>query len=359
MDDYFETKNKNQILGLVYDLPTKLKNSNKMIFPDDASAEWESQKTIDKIIETWKQLGFSIILFPLDSTFLKKWSELSSQCTLVHSLVEGWGSLARESWIPSLCELSGIPFIGSDPFAHSVCMSKTQTKLLCQFLKIPVLPFYTIKNLDEITNIPREFFKETHFIKPDGEGSGMGIEANHSISSSKTKTEKIIKELLENYPDGILIEKYIDGPEFTSAMINTPPQFLPIAQIEVPTGVYGLSNKSKEIMGEKVTFPKINKKNEKIIKTGTEKLFYFLQLKDFVRVDWRCDNKGNVFFLEANTLPGLSFHYSVLPMMAQQIGISYVDFFSCLAQSALKRMNSRNLWYGKTRITNKNSQLQK
>lgn len=349
----FESNYKNQTLGLVYDLPTKLKNSKKIFFPDDATAEWESEKTIDTIIKTWKQLGFSIILFPLDSTFLKKWSEMSSKCSLIHSIVEGWGSLSRESWIPSLCELSGIPFIGSQPFAHSICMSKTHTKLTCQFLKIKTPPFYFIKNINDLSNIPRLFFKETHFIKPDAEGSGMGINATYSISNSKQNTEEITKSLLEKYPDGVLIEKFVDGNEYTSAMIGSPPVFLPIAQIEVEDGVYGLSNKSKEFMGEKVTFPKLTKKNENIIKNGTEKLFNFLNLKDFVRIDWRCDRKGNVFFLEANTLAGLSYHYSVLPLMAKQFGLNYAELFSLLADSAISRSEDRNLWYGKTRLQNK------
>lgn len=356
MRQNFESKNKNQILGLVYDLPAKLENSAEMIFPDDASAEWESQKTIDTIIETWKQLGFSVFLFPLDSTFLKKWNEMSSHCSLIHSLVEGWGSLARESWIPSLCELSGIPFIGSEPFAQSLCMSKTQIKLICQYLKIPTLPFYLIKNSKELIHIPRNFFKETHFIKPDGEGSGMGIDASYSISNSKSKTEKMTRSLLEKYPDGVLLEKFIDGEEYSSAIIGTPPKFLPIAQIEVSDGVYGLANKSKEFMGEKVTFPKLPKKKEKILRNGTEKLFHFLNLKDFVRMDWRCDKKGNVFFLEANTLAGLSYHYSVLPLMAKQNGMNYLELFSFLAKSAIARSHNRNLWYGKTRLQFKNPQ---
>ena len=38
-----------------------------------------------------------------------------------------------------------------------------------------------------------------------------------------------------------------------------------LKQIEVADGVYGFSNKSKEYMGEKVTFPKLSKKNEDII----------------------------------------------------------------------------------------------
>lgn len=355
MSAVFVSENKNQILGLVYDLPMKLENSEKIIFPEDASAEWETKKTIDKICETWSELGFSVILFPLDSTFLTKWSDFSSQCTLIHSLAEGWGSLARESWIPSLCELSGVPFIGSDPYAHSICMSKTQLKLLCNLLKIPTSPFYIIKNIKDFGKIPSTFFKETHFIKPDGEGSGMGIDASYSISNSKSEAEDKVKILLEKYPDGVLIEKYLNGREFTSGIIGTPPLFLPIAEIEVEDKIYGLANKSKEMMGEKVTFPKLSKKHENLVKNSSQILFNYLNLKDLVRMDWRCDENGNLYFLEANTLPGISFYYSVLPLMAKQIGIHYKDFYSLLAKSALSRDLTRNLWYGKMRIQKKSS----
>ena len=350
MSSIFTSENKNQILGLIYDLPTKLENTQKIIFPDDASAEWETKNTIDKICETWKELGFSVILFPLDSTFLPKWSDFSSQCTLIHSLVEGWGSLAREGWIPSLCELSGVPFIGSDPYAQSICMSKTQLKLLCNLLKIPTSPFYIIKNIKDFRKIPAKFFKETHFIKPDGEGSGMGIDASYSMSNSKLETYEKVKVILEKYPDGVLLEKYLSGREFTSGIIGTPGKILPIAEIEVEDKVYGLANKSKEHMGEKVTFPKLSKRNENIIKSSTEILFQYLNLKDLVRFDWRCDEKGNPYFLEANTLPGISYYYSVLPLMAKEIGIQYKEFLAILAESALSRGISRNLWYGSTRI---------
>lgn len=262
MRQNFESKYKNQTLGLIYDLPAKLENSEFMIFPDDATAEWETQNTIDTIATTWEQLGFSVILFPLDSTFLKKWYQMSSACSLIHSVVEGWGSLAREGWIPSLCELSGIPFIGSGPFTQSLCMSKTQIKLTCQYLNIPTPPFYLIKNSNDLANIPRDFFNETHFIKPDGEGSGMGIDASISVSHSKSNSKKIIHSLLKKFPEGILIEKYLEGAEYTSAIIGTPSKFLPIAQIEVDDGIYGLANKSKEFMGEKVTFPKLPKRQK-------------------------------------------------------------------------------------------------
>lgn len=76
-------------------------------------------------------------------------------------------------------------------------------------------------------------------------------------------------------------------------------------------------------------------------------------MSDFTRIDWRCDKQGNAYFLEANTLAGLSYYYSVLPLMAKEIGIDYKQLFLSLAESALSRAHSKNLWYGKTRVQNK------
>ena len=339
-----------KILGLVYDVPTQLQNSESIHFPDDATSEWENQDTLDTIVRTWESLGFEVILFPLDQFFFKQWEKYMTSCHLIHSVVEGFGSIARESWIPSLCELSGIPYIGSSPFAHSLCMSKSHLKQICIQLNIPTSPFYLIQSAQDFSNIDPIFFNSDVFFKPNAEGSGMGVDASFSICHSFTEAKRSANKLLQKYPEGILVEKYLQGAEYTSAILGTPPQFLPIAQIEVHDGVYGASNKGKDIMEEKVSFPELNPKIKKIIEEGSQKLFSTIPLYDFVRMDWKCSNDHDVYFLEANTLAGLSYHYSVLPLMAKEAGIDYKSLFKILYESALTRKSGRNLWYGKTRI---------
>ena len=350
MIEYLNNSKARKTLGLVYDVPGQLENSGFIQFPDDATSEWENQTTIDFITNTWKSLGFEVILFPLDQSFFTQWGKYSSTCNLIHSVVEGFGSLARESWIPSLCELSGIAYIGSSPFAHSLCMSKSHLKQICVQLNIPTAPFHLIQSPQDFSKIDPTFFNSSVFFKPNAEGSGMGIDASFSICHSKNDAKKIATKLLKKYPEGILIEKYLQGSEYTSALIGTPAKFLPIAQIEVHDGVYGAANKGKDFMGEKVTFPTLNSKCKKIIEEGSLKLFSSIPLSDFVRIDWKCDEHGQVYFLEANTLAGLSYHYSVLPLMAKEVGIDYKMLFKILAESALTREQGRHLWYGKARL---------
>ncbi|MES2615712.1 MAG: hypothetical protein V4591_09885 [Bdellovibrionota bacterium] len=337
-------------LGFVYDVPGELKNFSFIQFPDDATNEWENKSTLDSMVQTWQSLGFEVILFPLDHTFFKQWEKYSTSCDLIHSVVEGFGSLAREAWIPSLCELSGIAYIGSSPFAHSLCMSKAHLKNICERLNIPTAPYHLIQSEQDFLNIDTNFFNSRIFLKPNAEGSGMGVDASISICDSYVQAHQFVNQFLQKYPEGILVEKYLQGDEYTSAIIGTPPQFLPIAQIEVCDGVYGAANKGKDAMNEKVTFPKLNEKIKKIMVEGTQKLFATIPLHDFVRMDWKCDEQGEVYFLEANTLAGLSYNYSVLPLMAKEVGIDYKELFKILSESALTRAQARNLWYGKSRL---------
>lgn len=337
-------------IGLVYDIPEELKNFESVVFPLDARGEWEDQKTIDTIIETWTLLGAEVILFPLKESFLKQWSEQARSCTLIHSVVEAFGSLSREGWIASLCELSGIPYIGSSPFAHSLCMSKSHLKQICRALNIPTAPSYFLQTREELLKLDKSVFKHPVFLKPNGEGSGMGIDASFSICQTQKEAIEAAENLLQKYPEGIVLEKYLSGPEYTTAVLGTPEEFLPIAQIEVDDGVYGASNKGKDYMGERVTFPTLPENTQQMMKESSLKLCQQLWIYDFVRFDWKTDGEGTMYFLEANTLAGLSYHYSVVPLMAKEAGYDYKKLFEILYHSAMTRSQGRHLWYGKSRM---------
>lgn len=339
------------VVALVFDLPQDLNITEDMPFPHDSAAEWESRETISTIEKTWSSLGYKVIQIPLDKNFMMRWTNLRRDISLVHSLVEGWGSTAREGWLPSLCELSGVAYIGSGPTAMNVAMRKTITKMICRQNGIRTPNWFYISCLEDLNAVDGEFLQAMHFVKPDAEGSGMGIDAGHSLSNSREQTVRVCEELLKKYADGVLLEEYIDGPEYTSALLGTPMEHLPIAQIEVDDGVYGLSNKSKEIMGERVSFPVLDENMKCEIETWGQRLSKILGFQDFVRYDWKAKKDGTVYFLEANPLAGLSYYYSVLPKMAYEAGYTYASLLQKLADGAARRQSDRKYWYGRSRIS--------
>ena len=338
-------------IALIYDVPKKLTRTNEQPFPTDAESEWETAITIEKIADTWQELGHHTIKLPLDHNFLLNWANQHHEFNIVHSLVEGWGSPSREGWIPALCEMSGAAYIGSSPLAQCLAMKKSSFKHLCRAFKIPTPAFYLVLNPIDFENIPDSFLEKPHFIKPDCEGSGMGIDAKHSISAEKDRSRETCLRLLREFPDGVLLEEFLPGRELTSAFIGTiDPLILPIAEIEVNDGVYGLANKSKEAMEEKVTFPTLSKEVEDTIISSMNILRIQIGFEDFVRFDWKLNANGQPHLLEANPLAGLSYYYSVLPKMAYAAGLSYAALLERIGRSAWAKRKHRRFWYGRERL---------
>lgn len=338
------------LVVIVHDDPAPLANAPGMEFPDDATAEWETAETLERIGEAWRALGYQTQALPLDRHFFERWNEVRGRVRLVHSVAEGWGSVAREGWIPSLCELAGIPYVGSGPLAQCLAMRKSLMKSLCQAWGVPTAPAHAVMTLDEFDEIDGAFFARPHFIKPDTEGSGMGIDAAHSVCHDRAAARRTVAELLARYPDGVLVEELLPGEEYTSAFVGEPARLLPIAHIEVETGVYGAANKGKDAMEEKVTFPRLADAAKETIERGTIRIARGLGLLDFARFDWKLDARGRPCFLEVNPLAGLSYYYSVLPKMAEAAGIGYADLLGLLGDAAVRRAADRKYWYGRARL---------
>lgn len=341
---------KGKRIGLAIDVPTPLDATTGFPFPLDATAEWETSETIECIRHAWTRLGFEVVLLPLNSYFWSLWEKSNSSLDLVHSLVEGWGSPAREGWIPSLCELAGVPCIGSSPVAQGIAMRKSLLKILCRHVGVPTADFFLVRTHEDCDTIPTRITDKPHFLKPDCEGSGMGVDVSTSISLNAADAQQKAHELLERFPDGVLVETLLPGEELTTALVGSPLAPLPAACIEVHDGVYGLSNKSKAFMGEKVTFPTLDDAQaQRLVDYGLA-LAHAAGFEDFVRFDWKRDSSGLVTFMEANPLAGLSYFYSVLPKMASHGGMNYESLLAQLAASALKRQNHRRHWYGRARL---------
>lgn len=337
-------------IGLVFDVPHMLDNLD---FPACAMQEWESSNTIIKIRDTWESLGLTVEMFPLNESFWKRWRAYASQIDVVHTLVEGFGSMDRESWIPSLCQLSGISCIGSEPRGHSLGMDKSLSLLLAQSLGITVAPFFLVQTLEEVHGAElRQFLSQIKssfvFVKPNGEGSGIGISARSIVPNKECKVIEVLSEQISPFPEGVLVQEHLPGSEFTLALVGNPLTSLPLAQVRVPGGVYGEEIKTKSFMPEELLFDTISSDLERKMARDCERFCARAGIRDLVRFDWKMDGLGRMTLLEVNTLPGLSFYYSVLPKLAERGGYSYAKLFQLILESSLSQTSTpRQLSYSR------------
>jgi len=182
------------------------------------------------------------------------------------------------------------------------------------------------------------------FLKPLDAANGNGID-DLSYVTNFTDYESKVVSLYDTFDQPILVEEYLDGSEFTVAVIKARDDTLIVSAIEVipPTSAHGLrilgaqakkddSEKLIEIIDEEV-------KNR--VTTLAIDVFNTLGVRDFGRIDIKTDNHGECFFMEANLVPGMTYGSSYFPEACNLAHeISYYKVIELLLAGGLSRASS-------------------
>jgi D-alanine-D-alanine ligase len=154
--------------------------------------------------------------------------------------------------------------------------------------------------------------------------------------------KKQVGYVTNTYKQPALVEEFIQGEEFTVALIgNDPPEVMPIVQIKID-GKLKLNDKFytfghiKDDRLEYVCPVRIAQDLKKEISELAVKTFNAIECRDFGRVDFRVDNKGKPYVLEINPLPSLS-SADVFMLVAKALGLSYEQIIGKILNCALKR----------------------
>jgi D-alanine-D-alanine ligase len=154
------------------------------------------------------------------------------------------------------------------------------------------------------------------FLKPLDAANGNGIDDLSYVSNFADYESKIVA-LYETFNQPVLVEEYLDGREFTVAIIKSSTEKLIASAVEVipPTSNHGL-----RILGAQA---KIDNSEELIeivddevsnrVTTLAIEAFNSLGVRDFGRIDIKTDNHGECFFMEANLVPGMTQGSSYFP----------------------------------------------
>ena len=69
--------------------------------------------------------------------------------------------------------------------------------------------------------------------------------------------------------------------------------------------------------------------------------FMALGCRDVARIDFRMDEKGRIYFIECNPLPGLTPGWSDLVLIAQAAGIEHRALIGEILSNAIRRYQER------------------
>ncbi len=283
------------------------------------SAEREiSLKSGNAVLEALKRKGVDAHAF--DPAF-RPVTELSG---FDRAFIVLHGRMGEDGTMQGVLELMGIPYTGSGVMASSISMDKWRTKLVWEAAGIPVTKYEILTPDSDFAGVAERLGLPI-FVKPACEGSSIGI--------SKVKRAEDLEEafhLAEKYDSLVLAEAFVDGSEVQFPILGG--EVLPSIRIETPHEFYDYDAK---YFAEDTRYvcPGLAQEKEQELRDLVLKAFRVLGCSGWGRMDLILDRSGRPFFLEMNTVPGMTDH-SLVPMAARRAGIEFDDLVMRILESA-------------------------
>src|SRR4030043_390019 len=213
-------------VGLTFDLKTDYEFKEND--PPDANAEFDHPSTIDVIAQAIESQGYKVKRIGNVSSLIENLDNLDVD--IVFNISEGLYGRNRESQVPVLLEMKGVPFVGSDALTLSLTLDKVMAKKIFIAEKITTPKFFEIKNANSLTDI--DHLKFPLIVKPRFEGSSKGLSDDSKVDNME-ELKKQVEYITGAYKQPALVEQFIRGEEFTVAVIgNDPAEIMPIVQIK-------------------------------------------------------------------------------------------------------------------------------
>ncbi|MBQ7565434.1 MAG: D-alanine--D-alanine ligase [Lachnospiraceae bacterium] len=235
------------------------------------------------------------------------------------------GDCGENGKIQAAFDLHGIKYTGTDSFSSALAMDKAVTKQLFTVNGVKTPPYRIVKKGEEASFEP-EF---PCVVKVTNGGSSVGV----YIVKDRAEYDAALSEAF-TYDHKILIEAYIKGREFTDCVIEG--QALPIVEIAPKSGFYDYKNKYQAGTTVETCPAEIDEELAERIRTSAVRAYQALELKTYARMDFMVDDSGEVYCLEANTLPGMT-PTSLVPQEAAAVGRSFEDLCEWIIDISLNK----------------------
>lgn len=223
------------------------------------------------------------------------------------------GANGEDGRIQACFELLGIPCTGADFVGSCLAMDKGITKDIFKAYGVPTPMGIRLKKGETESKV----LPYPCIVKASCGGSSIGV----CVARNPEEYEKA-KEEAFRYGDEVIVEQYIHGREFSVGVMDG--KALPVIEMAPKEGFYDYRNKYQAGTTVETCPAQISEEKAGQMQEISEQVFRVLRLKSYARMDFVMSEAGEVFCLEANTLPGMT-PTSLLPQEAAAAGMDFAE----------------------------------
>ena len=264
-------------------------------------------------------------LIELEVDAMPKWLD-GTKHVVLPVLHGGWGEDGRAQ---AEMEARGIIFAGCSSTANRLCMDKVATKHAMRAAGVPAIPEVAFAGATKPTAAALVASLGEHIvIKPSDQGSSVGLYMLEGEAA-------VAKALAEIPASGQwMAERRLRGREMSIGLLDGHP--MGIVEIVPLTGVYDYKTKYTKGAAEYRVPAAVGPELTAAIGAAAARLFAACGCRDFARADVFLEPDGQFYFLEINTMPGMT-ETSLMPKSASCVGLDVPSLVRRMAAPALAR----------------------
>ena len=238
------------------------------------------------------------------------------------------GSCGEDGRVQAAFELLGIPYTGAGYLSSGIAMDKDLTKRLIAGLGVDTPAWRRVDYRAEDVAALTEETAVPCVVKPVDSGSSIGV----AIAHTKEELRQALEEGLR-LGGRCVLEQYVAGREIQVGILGQ--EALPSIEIIPKSGFYDYQNKYQPGAAEEICPAPIPQAWEQRLGQAALTVFRALGLSVYSRADFIVDEAGTPWFLEINTLPGMT-PTSLVPQEAAAVGIGYEELCQRIIEESLK-----------------------
>ena len=281
-----------------------------VLFGGESAEREVSLRSGNQVLTALQNLGADVVAIDVrfNDALFQQLREIDFAFIALH------GRGGEDGVIQALLEMLGIPYTGSGVAASALGMDKLRTKWLWQGAGLPTPEFFAVSAVEQLNGLVEQLGGAV-MVKPSHEGSSIGM----SRATSFAELEAAFATA-HSHDSEILVERWIEGPEFTCAVLNGVA--LPVIRLKTPNLFYDYEAKYQSNTTEYLIPCGLSAEQEAELQALSVKAFNAVGCKVWGRVDAMMDKDGRLWLLEVNTVPGMTDH-SLVPMAAKAAGMSF------------------------------------